>query len=1030
MRRVATWTLGILLVTALAVALALQSVNLPGLRVRLAQELSQATGYPIEITGELALGLFPHPGVSAGGVRIASPLPDQPHPLIEAKRLDIRLALLASLRHGSVRLQAIELEDVDLWLRRDANGQENWSPPEETNAPSHAPPHPATPGSPSLEPTVDPTPRQLDIVNMRVHFFEAAADRSSLLELSRVDLSRAHKGAPVNYHFDGKLDSEAFEFAGTVTPDTTRPPSQPRRWSVETTLSMKGTGTRLSVQGVSGVLPDLSALSLALTLESDEPLKLAHGLGVPGLGAWSDVLGPIKLTGQVLGSGPESLRIKDAVLSGGRKELLELKISGSVADILSGTGLEFDVSLDSPNLGPVLAPLELGVAQVGASRIRAKLRGSADAPRVESLEMTLSAKNGLDLHLRGELDYSSGGFHGGVDLTLDGPDLQAVSDYLLSLRPSRDKALRAKFGELKARPMIQHLLALHPLEVTGRLSSNGSDWSLSKLDGKLGSAGGDGVEVSGQASKLWPTLDQLALTLRGHLVTPAHLLSQVSDTLDAVERVEAEAVLSMSHGQAPALRDLKLSVGMANSVEIEARGKLILAEQAADQRGQLALSVKAPDLAAVGKVWGGTLPALGPFLLRGDLAGTLDRLELTGLVGQLGSESLRGQGNYAGGGPVPVFDLELQWAQIDLVRWGLGGAGKPGESTGAGSGPAKPSDEAEPGQATPFRLEPAQLAWLSKTKGHVALEVGQLTLSDQWVAQELSASFDWSGGVLRGPTLDMHWPEGKLSLRGELDAREPAPALALGFAGNGFPLGSFVRWGGYPDLGTGLVDATLHLSGRGSDLPALEKSLAGGLLIEIGHGKVSARYADAVALSLHIKPQTGDVPMNCLIAALHIEKGIAHTDALLWDTPEKQVRGMGFVNIPERSMDILFRPHLKQTLATAITAAVRVKGPLGDLSLRPEPLQTATDLTRGLLGRAVRVVAKVSPQISDAVKDLGAGTDRAFSATGLDVSVVETLLGEDVTCTSVRNKSTVVQLNTYTPAQHFPVVAPKKRPLQ
>jgi hypothetical protein len=1018
LRRAATWTLGILLVTALALALALQSVDRAGVRARLAQELSQATGYTIEITGNLALGLFPHPGVTAAGVRIASPLPDQPHPLIQAKRLDIRIALLASLRHGSVRLQTIELGDVDLWLRRDANGQENWSPPGEANASSHAPPQPANPGSPSLGPTVDPTPRRLDIVDMRVHFFHADADRTWLLNLSRVELSRSHKGAPVHYDLDGKLDSAAFELAGTVSLDATRPPPQPRRWSIETTLSMKATGTRLGIQGVSGVLPDLSALSLALTLESDEPLELAHRLGVPGVEAWADVLGPIKLTGQVLGSGPEALQIKDAVLSGGRKELAELKISGSVADILSGKGLDFDVSLDTPDLGPVLAPLELGAAEVGASRLRAKLRGSVQAPRAESVEMTLSPKNGLDLHLRGDLGYSTGGFHGGVDLTLEGPDLQTVTDYLLSLRPSQDKALRANLGELKARPMIQHLLALHPLQFTGRLSSTGSDWSLSKLDGKLGPTGGDWVEVSGQAAKLWPTLDQLALKLRGHLVTPAHLLSQASHAVDAIERVEAEAVLAMSHGKDPALQDLKLSVGMANSVEIGARGKLILGDHAADQSGQLALSLKAPDLAAVGKVWGSSLPVLGPFSLSGDLTGTLDSLALTGLVGQLGRESLRGQGKYAGGGPVPVFDLDLQWAQLDLARWH--------------SGPTKPSDEGDRDQASvaPFRLEPAQLAWLSKTKGHVALDVGQLTLSEEWVAQELSVGFDWSGGVLRGPTLEMHWPEGKLSLRGELDAREPSPALALGFAGKGFPLGTFVRWAGYPNLGTGSVDATLSLAGRGSDLPALEKSLSGGLLVEIGQGKVSARYADAVALSLHIKPDVGDVPMNCLIAALRVEKGIARTDALLWDTPDKQVRGMGFVNLPERSLDILFRPHLKQTLATGITAAIRVKGPLGDLSLRPEPLQTATDLTRGLLDRAVRVVGKTSPEISGALKEFGARTDKAFSATGLDISVVQTLLGEDVTCTSVRNKRTVVELEAYTPAQHFPIVASEKSPPQ
>ena len=150
--------------------------------------------------------------------------------------------------------------------------------------------------------------------------------------------------------------------------------------------------------------------------------------------------------------------------------------------------------------------------------------------------------------------------------------------------------------------------------------------------------------------------------------------------------------------------------------------------------------------------------------------------------------------------------------------------------------------------------------------------------------------------------------------------------------------------------------------------------------------------------------------MTCFIGALTIKDGVARTDALLWDSPPSQVRGAGVINLPERSVDLLLRPHLKDTIATAITAAVRLKGPLGSLSIRPEPLQTATDLARGLIGRALHVVGKVSPQLSEAVLELGTSTDKVLSSTGVDVPVVLSLLGEPVDCKTVRADPKVAAL--------------------
>ena len=194
----------------------------------------------------------------------------------------------------------------------------------------------------------------------------------------------------------------------------------------------------------------------------------------------------------------------------------------------------------------------------------------------------------------------------------------------------------------------------------------------------------------------------------------------------------------------------------------------------------------------------------------------------------------------------------------------------------------------------------------------------------------------------------------------------------------------------------------------------------GSALADVTRGALADRYADAVALSLKAAPRTGFVPMTCFIAALALDKGIVRTDALLWDAPTKQVRGMGVVNMPEKTLDLLLRPHLKNTIATAITAAVRIKGPLDSPTIRPEPLQTATDLARGLIGRAVGVVQKISPQLSGAMAPLQASTDKALASTGVNVPIVASLLQEPVSCESVSNEPSVKSLRAFQPGRDGP----------
>ena len=137
----------------------------------------------------------------------------------------------------------------------------------------------------------------------------------------------------------------------------------------------------------------------------------------------------------------------------------------------------------------------------------------------------------------------------------------------------------------------------------------------------------------------------------------------------------------------------------------------------------------------------------------------------------------------------------------------------------------------------------------------------------------------------------------------------------------------------------------------------------------------------------------------------------------LWDTPVKLVRGLGVLNLNTDHLDLLLRPHLKRTIARSVTAAIRIEGPLEDLTIRPEPLQTVTDLARGLIGRTLRVVDRVTPQLGQAVIGLGSRTGSMMASTGLNIPSVMDFLSSPETCESVLASKEVKQMEAFQPAQ-------------
>ncbi len=1011
MRRIVSSLVGLVALVALVVVgaivlvIGLSMTDTSALRDRLAAELSTASGYTITVQGKLHFEVLPHPGVSVEDVRVENPLLPGKNPLAQATRIEVDIELLQSLEQREIVLGAVRLNGADVWLHRNEKGQINWAPA--TRAPE------APPESSGAFP-LQLTPHHLLVQNFELHIKDDVSHRSATLSSVRAKAQRIKKGQPVHFDIQGDLDQDHLHLSGTVTPQVGEITDPDRRWKTDLRVVIGDDDATLAVQGTTGPLPSLTPADLTVSLSSPEPSPITHRLLGPKAGTWAEIVGPIELKCSLHREKDGDLSLQIGVLELGRSGQFQASISGTIHRLLEGDGTELALELNSPNLSQSLKPLALGLANLGEARLTTDLRGSTSALVAQGLEFRIKPQEGLEARVHGDLNLAGGVLSGGLDLSIEATDLDSLTKFVVGVSPPETQGLAALFDAHRHRPLVAYLLKLHPVAISARLVPSGKRWSLNGIKAKTGPSGNNWLALSGKLDTLWPRRDGVELKLSFQLEDPGRMPGLEKRPVAQISSAKGSVVFSQSTHVPAQLRDIALELSAHDDVEFGLSGNVLMGGMDTNESGQMDFRLRAGSLSALGWFWGGKLPDSGPLTGTGQLNGSLENLKLEDLALDMGAIKIRGGGGFARKTPTAEINLDLVVEGVDLSGFHIAmpnpDPGKRGNAT-----PENPKPDTA--QVLQDALRPERLQWLSTTRGHLRLRAPRVRVDDAWTIAPLSAQVRWADGVFKGPDITGQWPDGQLVLEATLDARQPGPTASLELAAKGLRLGTLAQWFNQPKLVTGNLEAVLDLSTGGESLDEWIGHLNGRVLADVTQGALADRYADAVALSLKGRPHTGFVPMTCFIGALAIDKGIVRTDALLWDTPTKQVRGMGVVNIPEKTLDMLLRPHLKDTIATAVTAAVRIKGPLDNPNIHPEPLQTATDLARGLIGRALGAVMKVSPQLSDAMLKLQSTTDKALSSTGIDVPIVATLLQEPVTCKSVSSGPKVEALRSFQPAR-------------
>jgi hypothetical protein len=416
---------------------------------------------------------------------------------------------------------------------------------------------------------------------------------------------------------------------------------------------------KATVRGVAGSPGDFEQLDLEVAFSSDQPAALARRLLGPEAGQWAELLGAVRLKGRLRGNKSEGLTLDDGVLDMGRTEQLAVKVSGSLHDVLGGSGVEMKLEIHSPDLARALGPLGWELSGLGAARLSAKLRGDAAAPRVEDIRLLLEPHEGLKAEVFGGLHYKDG-IQGEFDLSIDADDPRSLADFVLALAPSATSDLRAVLEESRQRPLLHHLLALKPLAMSGHLAGTGTSWSLDQFDATAGDIGRDWIALTGGARSLWPRPNGLELRLKGRLEAPGQLPGLGDKPVAQLETIEVAATLVQSAGGPTELRQIDVRATAHDGVELELRGSVLLSAADDDHSGKLSIDLRAPSLASIGKTWGGSLPDWGPVAAKGHLVGSPTRLRLEEFTTQLGKTRITAQGSLSRTSDIPRMELSLR----------------------------------------------------------------------------------------------------------------------------------------------------------------------------------------------------------------------------------------------------------------------------------------------------------------------------------------------------------------------------------
>jgi uncharacterized protein involved in outer membrane biogenesis len=219
-------------------------------------------------------------------------------------------------------------------------------------------------------------------------------------------------------------------------------------------------------------------------------------------------------------------------------------------------------------------------------------------------------------------------------------------------------------------------------------------------------------------------------------------------------------------------------------------------------------------------------------------------------------------------------------------------------------------------------------------------------------------------GVLRVDPFRLRgWGGALVDSSGSIDTAQDPPEISLQWIARQLDYGLLLEQAGFAETVEGTLDITLRLAGKGHSLREILGSANGQLIIVGQAGRFGSRRldlwgSDLVTTMLSPSWHQEDITeLNCLVARVGIEDGIASSDSLLVDTRRITIGAAGALNLGNENLNLVLAPRPKRMSLVSLTNPVRVTGTLGD----PEVSVTVLPRNRMAAAGAGALAGLVNP---------------------------------------------------------------------
>ncbi len=372
----------------------------------------------------------------------------------------------------------------------------------------------------------------------------------------------------------------------------------------------------------------------------------------------------------------------------------------------------------------------------------------------------------------------------------------------------------------------------------------------------------------------------------------------------------------------------------------------------------LKLAVKGSDVGKFQQFTGEPLPVKGPFEVAGHLtAAALDDLKISDIVILLAESNINGDMALNAKLPKPRIDAKFRSSTLDL---------RPFIKKDPGGDKAEiKSQKTDAVSDKVFPSEPFDLQSLQQINAKFSFTADQI-LAHRIALDKFNIESNLKDGSLIVKPLTTRIGGGNFSGSLDLSTSGGKANLTAKITATKINLGEMLKNLDITQDLDGVLDLNVNLKGQGKSVANVMAGLDGDVVAILTEGKMPVEYLNLVGADLTssvlkivnpFEKKIDRAQINCAVCDFNIIDGLAKSDIIMIDDPEKTLFSSGTINLKTEGLDFGIHTKPKEGIGTKETGKVSVS-----LGVITRPFKLGGTLAKPSLGLSPERAAKTVGQ--------------------------------------------------------------------